>query len=242
MVTPQCYRRSPILGTLFLVAILCSIANIQSGIVSVKALWTYPSGYDPHGGYVDRLIFIVYPIEDMSSAFWALQAGTVNSYDEQIPYQEVPELAAHTAIEVTSEPGTRYRQFTLNCARFPTNITGYRKALAYALDKPAVVENSRGGFAQVMDNPIPLAFEFWSYEDQMTSHFYAEDIASANATLDAAHIIDTPDSPHPGWRYYDTDGSGTWTPGDKRGDQNAPEGLSIELLVSAGMTLLFKRH
>jgi ABC-type transport system substrate-binding protein len=170
----------------------------------------------------------------MYAAASALQAGIVYSYDEQIPYQEVPELVENPAIEVTSEPGTRYRQFTLNCARFPTNITGYRKALAYALDKPAVVANSRGGFAQVMDNPIPLAFEFWTYEGQMTSHFYAEDIASANATLDAAHIIDTPDSPHPGWRYYDADRSGNWTLEDKRGDQRAPDGLRTELIVSAG--------
>jgi ABC-type transport system substrate-binding protein len=80
-----------------------------------------------------------------------------------------------------------------------------------------------------MDNPIPLAFEYWTYEDQMTSHFYDEDIASANATLDAAHIIDTPDSPHPGWRYYDADMSGNWTLGDKRGDVMAPDGLKIEL-------------
>jgi ABC-type transport system substrate-binding protein len=176
----------------------------------------------------------VYSSEDWEEALWALQAGSVYSYDEQIPSERVQDLELHPRVTVTSQPGTRYRQFNFQCQRFPTNITGYRKALAYALDKPSVVANARGGYARVMDNPIPLAYEFWTYEGQMTSHFYAEDIASANATLDAANIIDTPDSPHPGWRYYDTDGSGTWTPGDKRGDQNAPEGLRIELWVSAG--------
>ena len=144
------------------------------------------------------------------------------------------ELTANPDIEVTSELGTIYRQFTLNCDRFPTNLTGYRVALAQALNKYTAVENARGGFAQVMDNPIPLAFEYWTYEHQMTSHFYDEDIASANATLDATHIIDTTDSPHPGWRYYDTDMSGNWTLGDIRGDLLAPEGLKIELWVSAG--------
>jgi ABC-type transport system substrate-binding protein len=176
----------------------------------------------------------VYSSEDWEEALWALQAGSVYSYDERIPYEMVEALELTPGIEVTSQPGTRYRQFTLNCARFPTNITGYRKALAYALDKPSVVANARGGYARVMDNPIPLAFEFWTYEGQMTSHFYAEDIASANATLDAAHIIDTPDSPHPGWRYYDADMSGNWTAGDKRGDVKAPDGLKIELIASAG--------
>lgn len=209
--------------------------------------WTYPSGYDPHGGYVDQLTFIVYPYEEISQALLALQIGTVYSYDERIPYQSVPEIVGTPGIEVTSELGTSYRQFTLNCDRFPTNITGYRRALAYALDKYAVVENVRGGFAQVMDNPIPLPYDFWCYEDQMTTHYYGEDIVSANATLDAAHIIDTPDSPHPGWRYYDADRSGDWTEGiDKRGDQRAPDGLKTEIwiaqfyepAVQAGQTLI----
>jgi ABC-type transport system substrate-binding protein len=183
---------------------------------------------------VDRITFIVYPSEDIAQALLSLQSGAIYSYDERIPYQSVPELEANPAIEVTSELGKIYRQFTLNCARFPTNITGYRRALAHSLNKYAVVANARGGFAQVMDNPIPLAFDFWTYENQMTSHFYHEDIISANATLDAAHIIDTPDSPHPGWRYYDADMSGSWTVGDKRGDVEAPDGLKIDLIVSAG--------
>jgi ABC-type transport system substrate-binding protein len=206
--------------------------------MSVNALWTYPSGYDPHGGYIDRLVFRVYPSEDIAQALLALQAGTVYSIDERLNLyyfsESIPELEANPDIEVTSEVGGRYQQFTMQCQRFPTNISGYRVALAHALDKHLIVENARRGYAQVMDNPIPLVYGFWSYEDQMLSHFYTEDIASANATLDAAHIIDTPDSPHPGWRYYDTDMSGNWTLGDKRGDVLAPDGLKIELWASAG--------
>ncbi|MFX1319424.1 MAG: ABC transporter substrate-binding protein [Promethearchaeota archaeon] len=205
---------------------------ISSGI---HADWTYPSGYDPHGGYVDRLTFKVYPSEETASALLALVAGDVYSYDERIPHQTVRELQTYPAIEVTSELGSDYRQFTLNCQRFPTNISGYRRALAYALNKSQVVENARDEYATVMDNPIPLCFEFWSYEEQMTEHFYLEDIANANATLDAAHIIDTPDSPHAGWRYFDANMDGNYDGGvDKRGDLWAPDGLKIELWTSAG--------
>jgi ABC-type transport system substrate-binding protein len=168
--------------------------------------------------------------ENIAQALLGLQAGQVFSYDDQIPHQSVAELEANPDIEVTSEAGTSFRHFVCNCHRFPTNLTGYRVALAYALDKPATIANSRGGHALVMDNPIPLVFNFWSYENQMQSHFYAEDIATANMTLDAAHIIDTPDSPHPGWRYYDVDKSGNWTAGDLRGDIMAPAGLKVEIL------------
>jgi ABC-type transport system substrate-binding protein len=241
MVNPSRPPSRPILGTLFLVAILVSLANTQPGLVNVQALWTYPSGYDPHGGYVDRLIFIVYPSEDFVQARLDLQAGSVYSFDDRLPYEVIVELEANPDIEVSSALGTTYRQFTMNCQRFPTNLTGYRVAFAHALDKHLVAETGprwdfRGSFAQVMDNPIPLAFEFWSYEDQMSSHFYTEDIVNANATLDSAHIIDTPDSPHPGWRYYDADMSGNWTLGDKRGDTWAPDGLKLELWVQASYT------
>jgi ABC-type transport system substrate-binding protein len=176
----------------------------------------------------------VYPSEDIAAALLALQAGQVYSYDERIPYQSVPELEANPAIEVTSELGTIYRQFALDCDKFPTNLTGYRRALAYALNKYAVVANARGGLAQVMDNPIPLAFEFWTYENQMISHYYSEDIVNANASLDAAHIIDTPDSPHPGWRYYDADMSGNWTVGDLPGNLDGPTGLRVPIAVQEG--------
>jgi ABC-type transport system substrate-binding protein len=203
-------------------------------------LWTYPSGYDPHGGYVDRIIFKIYPLEDLWQSIQDLEGGVVYSLDEQLNqfgyWLGNEELEANPAIELTSGLETRYRQFTIQCQRFPTNITGYRVALAQALDKLGLVERYTGGLAQAMDNPIPLAFEFWSYEDQMTSHFYSEDIASANATLDAAHIIDPwndPNHPHPGWRFYDADLSGNWTAGDKRGDIDAPDGLKIEVWTSA---------
>jgi ABC-type transport system substrate-binding protein len=229
-------KKISLVTAIALVGLFLSLAYITPQNASVRADWTYPSGYDPHGGYVDRLTFIVYPSEDIAQALLALQAGTVYSYDERIPHQSVAELEANPAIEVTSVAGTIYRQFTLQCQRFPTNITGYRVAMAQALDKPTIVANARGGYAQVMDNPIPLPFSYWTYENEMTSHFYAEDIAAANATLDAAGFITDPSyTVEPGWRFYDANTNGVWDAGvDKAGNVAAPDGCQIELMASAG--------
>jgi ABC-type transport system substrate-binding protein len=195
--------------------------------------WTYPSGYDPHGGFVDRLTLVHYDYRVTDEALLALQLGLVSSFDGQIPHNAIVDLDARPGIEVASEAGTSFRHFTMQCQRFPTNLTGYRRALAFALDKFRVVENARGGLAQVMDNPIPPIYSFWSFENEIRFHFYAEDINSANTTLDAAHIIDTPDSPHPGWRYYDADNSGSWTENvDVRGDVLSPYGMKIEVMAS----------
>jgi ABC-type transport system substrate-binding protein len=233
-------KKISLVTAIALVGLFLSLAYINPQQMSVSADWEYDSGYNPHGGYVDRLTFIVYPSEDIAAALLALQAGTVFSYDERIPHQSVAELESNPAITVSSVAGTIYRQLTMNCARFPTNITGFRVALSYALDKSVVVTNARGGFAQVMDNPIPLPFSYWTYEDEMTEHFYAEDIASANASLDAAHIItdasyDAAFPTEAGWRFYDANMNGVWDAGvDKRGDLAAPDGMAIELWASAG--------
>jgi ABC-type transport system substrate-binding protein len=227
------HQRLPLFtGTTFVVLVFYYLMT-QAPLITVQTTWTYPSGYDPHGGYIDRLTFVVYPSEDIPQALLALQQGSVYSYDEPVPYDSIFDLEATPGIEVTSELGTAYQQFTFQCQRFPTNLSLYRVALAQALDKTRVVASARGGFAQVMDNPIPIPFDYWSYENQMSTHFYAQDIAGANATLDVAHIIDTPDSPHPGWRYYDADMSGNWTLGDKRGDVLAPNGLKIQVITPA---------
>ncbi len=233
-------RKITLVTAIALVGLFLSLAYITPQNASVRATWTYASGYDPHGGYVDRITFVVYPSEDIAQALLALQANQVYSYDERIPHQSVAELDADPDIEVTSIQGAIYRQFTMQCQRFPTNITGYRFALNQALDKPLVVANARGGFAEPMDSAIPLPYAFWEYESQMTSHFYASDIAGANATLDAADIITdaTYDAAFPaeaGWRFYDANGNGVWDAGvDKAGHIAAPDGLAIELWASAG--------
>jgi ABC-type transport system substrate-binding protein len=233
-------KKISLVTAIALVGLFLSLAYITPQNASVAADWTYPSGYNPHAGYIDRLTFIVYPSEDIATALLALQSGNVYSYDERIPHQSVAELEANPAITVTSIPGAIYRQLTLNCARFPTNITGYRVAMSYAIDKNVVVANARGGYAQVMDNPIPLPYSFWTYEYEMPSHFYTEDIASANATLDAAHIItdasyDAAVPTDAGWRFYDANTNGVYDAGiDKRGDLAAPDGMAIELWASAG--------
>ncbi|MFX1319425.1 MAG: ABC transporter substrate-binding protein, partial [Promethearchaeota archaeon] len=226
-------RYSSFLVTLTFVTILLLWTSLLPQHTSIQASWTYPSGYDPHGGYVDRLTFTVYPWEAPELAIFAIQHGQVFAFDESVSNNSIYDLSFNPAIEISLENGSSYQQFTLQCSRFPTNITGYRHALAYALDKFQVIERSKGGYAIPLDTAIPLGNPLYACESQLSEHFYTQNIAKANASLDAAHFIDTPDSPHPGWRYYDADMTGNWTLGDKRGDAAAPEGFAIEILVAA---------
>jgi hypothetical protein len=81
-----------------------------------------------------------------------------------------------------------------------------------------------------MDSAIPISNSLWTYENQMSEHFYEPNLVAANATLDAARFIDTPDSPHPGWRYYDTNNNSAW---DFGVDVDA-DGIAIEIMGPAG--------
>ncbi|MFX0079584.1 MAG: ABC transporter substrate-binding protein [Candidatus Hermodarchaeota archaeon] len=195
-----------------LVVLLFTQSGFTATFHSISArTWTYPDGYDPHGGYLDKVVFVVYPPEDEQLGLQALQAGQIYAWDESVPIDNIMECEATWGVEVTSEPGDMYRMFCLNCGRFPTNNTGYRRALAYALDKFAVVQANTGGLAFVQDCAIPLALANWTYESQLTETYYSRNIIAANATLEAAWFRDLDGN---GWRDYDADNSSTLSPSD----------------------------
>jgi ABC-type transport system substrate-binding protein len=206
--------------------------------VTSRADWTYPDCYDPHGGYLDRVIFVVYPPEDEQLGLQALQANIIYAWDERVPADNIAELENTPGVEVTTEPGDMYRMFCLNSNRFPTNITEYRRAIAFALDKGAVVQASTGGLAFLQDCAIPLALGNWTYESQLVETYYSRDIVSANASLEAAGFRDLDGN---GWRDYDADNSSTFTPVDIldidfqiRLDYtagHAPSGNAVEIAV-----------
>ncbi|MHA2427668.1 MAG: ABC transporter substrate-binding protein [Candidatus Hermodarchaeia archaeon] len=176
-----------------------------------RADWTYPDGYDPHGGYLDKVTFVVYPREDEQLGLQALQANIIYAWDERVPADNIAELETTAGVEVTTEPGDMYRMFCLNCNKFPTNITGYRRAMAYALDKGAVIQNSTGGLAFFQDCAIPITLGNWTYETQLSHTYYTRDLIAANESLEAAGFRDLNGN---GWRDYDADNSTTFTAGD----------------------------
>ena len=221
------------IGLIGITSLHCPDTNLTS-----MANWAYPDGYDPHGGYLDKVTFVVYPPSDWYLGLQALRANIIYAWDEHVPAENIAELQATAGVEVTTEPGDMYRMFCCNCNRFPTNITGYRRALAYALDKGAVVQASTEGLAFLQDCALPLTFGNWTYESQLTQTYYTQDILTANATLEVAGFRDLDEN---GWRDYDADNSSTLTPGDIldvnfeielfHTEGHAPSGNAVDLAV-----------
>lgn len=223
-------KRMPIVATLGLLGLCISLA-CWTPSTPISATWTYQSGFDPHGGYVDRWMWVIggsgyIPITQ-------LLIGEVDGLAQHIIADYVTELEANPNIEVNIEPGVGFRILALNCAKFPTNITGYRRALAFALDKNLVCEEGEGGLTAPMDGVIPMSISRWTYEHQITEHFYYKDILSANASLEAAGFRDLDGD---GWREYDTNNNSIWDAGidiDDGGPTYIPSspGCHIELLI-----------
>jgi ABC-type transport system substrate-binding protein len=171
--------------------------------------------------------FVVYPPEDEQLGLQALQANIIYAWDGQVPTDIINVGIPPPDVEVTTVPGDKYRMFNINCNRFPTNITGYRQAIACALDKGAVIQASTGGLAFFQDSAIPITLGNWTYESQLSETYYAQDINKANASLEAAGFRDLNAD---GWREYDKNNNSFWDSGI---DLNSIE-CAIEFNHNAG--------
>ena len=227
-------KRIPIVATLVLLGLCMSLA-CWAPSTPVRATWTYPSGFDPHGGYVDRWMWII-GRKAGYTPITSLLLGEIDGIGFSLDANYVPELEANPFIEVNFEQTHWYRSFSFNCQKFPTNITGYRRALAFALDKNLVCEEAEGGLTGPLDGVIPITLPQWTYEDQITDHFYNKDIQRANASLEAAGFRDLDGD---GWREYDANNNSIWDVGidiDDGGLLPHPifPGCHVPLMVATG--------
>ena len=206
-------RQKPLVSLLAIVFFVLIVTQLgfplSSQLASIKT-WTYPDGYDPHGGYLDKVTFVVYPPRDEQIGLQALQANIIYAWDERVPAENIAELQATAGVEVSSELADACLVLVLNCSKFPMNITGYRRAIAFALNKSAVVEVSNLGLGYPQDCALPRILGNWTYDPQLVETYLTQDIVKANASLSAAGFRDLTGD---GWRDFDFNNNSIWEPG-----------------------------
>ena len=144
------------------------------------------------GPFVDRVVFKSIGTDavlEMLSGEIDLMAGFV--LGEQLPLLEAdPDIAVYTALR------NGYGHITINCRDYPLNISGLRRAFAYAFDKTRVTVEIQDGFSQEHDSLVPYTCS-WCIEDEMPYHYYTAQPEIGNAILDRLGFdID----PVTGWR------------------------------------------
>ncbi len=116
-------------------------------------------------------------ISETSTALAALQAGEVD-WTDAVPAQRVPQLQGDDSLRLAVTPSNDYWYFALNAARAPWNDVRVRQAVAYAVDRPSIVQATSYGTAQANQLAIPQGNPWFTGYDR-----YSRDIDRAKALL-----------------------------------------------------------
>jgi len=93
---------------------------------------------------VDELLFVF--ITEANVAILAVQKGDVDSYIGWVTAEVVPQLKATPYVEIHTYTSPTFYHWGLNNLKWPFNITDFRRALAYAVDKEAIIRDILLGY------------------------------------------------------------------------------------------------
>lgn len=93
-------------------------------------------------------------ISEPSTALSALQAGEID-WTDAVPAQRVTQLRNDDSLRLAVTPSNDYWYLALNQARPPWNDVRVRQAVAYAIDRPSIVQATSYGTAQANQLAIP---------------------------------------------------------------------------------------
>jgi len=154
---------------------------------------------------LDKLI--IQPIADNAARLQALQNDEIQGYDLVEP-QDVPTIEGDESLKIIERPAFNVAYVTINQKQKPMDKLEVRQAVAYGLDRQAVVDNFYGGRGVVAKEMMPP--EVMGYADDVTEYTY--DPAKSKELLQKAGLT----LPVPIDFWYPTDVSRPYMPDPKR--------------------------
>jgi peptide/nickel transport system substrate-binding protein len=150
---------------------------------------------------------IIRPIGDNAARLQALQNDEIQGYDLVEP-QDVPTIEGDDNLKILDRPAFNVAYVTINQAQKPMDQLEVRQAVAYGLDREAVVNNFYGGRGVVATQMMPP--EVMGYADDVTEYTY--DPEKSKELLQQAGLT----LPVPIDFWYPTDVSRPYMPDPKR--------------------------
>jgi peptide/nickel transport system substrate-binding protein len=126
-----------------------------------------PTEFNGTGAKLDRLIFR--PIADNAARLQALQTGEIDGYDLVEP-QDVATIEGDDQFQILDRPAFNVAYVGFNISTPPLDDIEVRKAIAYGLDRQAVVDNFYGGRGVVAKEFMPP--ELPGYADDVMEYPY----------------------------------------------------------------------
>ncbi|MFW9849168.1 MAG: ABC transporter substrate-binding protein [Candidatus Thorarchaeota archaeon] len=168
-------------------------------------------GHVKSGPYVDKLVFNVITAQDQQVL--ALQNDEIDLIGDMVEPPFLDTLVEAEDIDVVNVIRNGYGYVTINCAKYPFNITAFRRALAFALDKEAISDDVWAGLSVPQDSVVPQVNPF-SIEGQLPYTYYESNVALGNQLLDDAGFLDV----------------------DEDGIREAPNGDDFDVLVECAQS------
>ncbi|MFW9807160.1 MAG: ABC transporter substrate-binding protein, partial [Candidatus Thorarchaeota archaeon] len=166
-----------IFGALTIIGIVALLfvsgSNIVYGVPLENNLKTGP--------YVDHVVYKV--ITNQDQRILALQAGEIEMDTSFFNPVHLPTLDADPDIDTFRALRNGYGHLTINCRDYPLNISGLRRAFAFAYDKTRVTAEIMDGFNQEHDSIVPYVSS-WCVEDEFRYHYYTNQSSIGNQILD----------------------------------------------------------
>ena len=146
------------------------------------------------GPLVQEVVFKV--IEGTDQEVSALIGDSVDLIGEFVSPDYLSVLESAANIEVVETLRNGYGYLTIKTDKYPLNITDFRRAFAFALDKERICAEVWDGLAMPQDSLIPQLNPY-SAEGHLSYTYYAASPTLGNDLLDDAGFVDIDSD---GWR------------------------------------------
>jgi peptide/nickel transport system substrate-binding protein len=171
--------------------------NVESGQIATHPVGTGPFAFDNqksgdsitlkanpnYWGPAPKVPGVTFRfISEPSTALSALQAGEVD-WTDSIPPQRVSQLQSDDSIRLAVTPSNDYWYLALNQAKPPWNDVRVRQAIAYGIDRNAIVKATSYGTAAANQLAIPRGNPWFTPYDK-----YSYDINQAKQLLQQAGV------------------------------------------------------
>ena len=177
------YKQRLLAATLF--AGLFVVAFSPSVAVQSQAI---PTNNLNIGPYVDRVSYNIVGSEDQR--ILSLESSETQFSITPISSTYFPSLENDMDISFSNTFRNGYGHITINCNKYPFNISAFRRAFAYAFDKTRITSELLpvGIVSQEHDSVVPYA-NGWCIEDDLPYHYYTAQIETGAEILDEAGFV-----------------------------------------------------
>ncbi|MFW9849111.1 MAG: ABC transporter substrate-binding protein, partial [Candidatus Thorarchaeota archaeon] len=168
-----------------LLLILVILPFLPLGVDAQSVLFQEKSG-----PFVNKIVYNVITQDDQQVL--ALYDNEIDVIGDMVDPAFLGTLTETEGVDVASVLRNGYGYIIINCAKYPYNITAFRRAFAFALDKERISDDVWDGLSVPQDSCIPQINPF-SIEGQLSYDYYQSNITLANQILDDAGFFDVDD-------------------------------------------------